>query len=186
MKIILASQSPRRQELLLKTNIAYDVIPSHVDEVFNYNISVEEAVMDLAYQKANDVFNNNQDCLVIGADTIVVVDGEVLGKPKEYSDAVRMLNKLQNNTHYVITGVSLLTKDKVIKFYEKTKVVFKPMSIEDIDTYIQEENVYDKAGSYAIQGEAMRYIDYIEGDYYNVIGLPIDRLIKELKKLEGE
>ena len=186
MKIILASQSPRRQELLLKANISYDVIPSHVDEVFNYNISVEEAVMDLAYQKATDVFNNNQDCLVIGADTIVVVDGEVLGKPKEYSDAVRMLDKLQNNTHYVITGVSLLTKDKEVKFYEKTKVVFKPMSKEDIDIYIQEENVYDKAGSYAIQGEAMRYIDYIEGDYYNVIGLPIDRLSKELKKLEGE
>lgn len=186
MKIILASASPRRQELLLKANVSYEVIPSNVDEVFNHNISVEDAVMDLAYQKANDVFNKHKDSLVIGADTIVVIDNEVLGKPKEYKDAVRMLNKLQNNTHYVITGVVLLTKEKVVKFYEKTKVVFKPMTQSDIDTYISEENVYDKAGSYAIQGEAMKYIDYIEGDYYNVIGLPIDRLIEELKKLEGE
>ena len=186
MKIILASASPRRQEILTQANIMYELIPSQVEEVFNHNVSIEEAVMDLAYQKANWVYNNNQDALVIGADTIVVVDNEVLGKPKDYSDACRMLNKLQNNQHEVITGVALISKDKIVKFYEKTKVVFKPMSKEDIDIYIEEENVYDKAGSYAIQGEAMRYIDHIEGDYYNVIGLPIDHLLTELKKIEGE
>lgn len=186
MKIILASASPRRQEILTKANIQYELIPSRVEEVFNHTLSVEDAVMDLAYQKAKWVFDNNQDDLVIGADTIVVVDNEVLGKPKDYQDAFRMLNKLQNNKHDVITGVALIKKDKTIKFYEKTKVFFKPMSHVDIDKYIEEENVYDKAGSYAIQGEAMRYIDYIEGDYYNVIGLPIDHLLTELKKIKGE
>lgn len=186
MKIILASASPRRQEILTQANILYELIPSRVEEVFNHNLSIEEAVMDLAYQKANWVYQNNQDALIIGADTIVVVDNEVLGKPKDYNDAYRMLKKLQNNHHYVITGVALITKDKVVKFYEKTQVFFNPMSKEEIDRYIEEENVYDKAGSYAIQGEAMRYIDHIEGDYYNVIGLPINHLLTELKKIEGE
>lgn len=186
MKIILASASPRRQEILTQANIMYELIPSQVEEVFNHNISIEDAVMDLAYQKAHWVYKNNQDALIIGADTIVVVDDEVLGKPKDYNDACRMLNKLQNNQHDVITGVALIKKDKIVKFYEKTKVFFKPMSKEEIDRYIEEENVYDKAGSYAIQGEAMRYIDHIEGDYYNVIGLPIDHLLIELKNIEGE
>ena len=186
MKIILASASPRRQEILTQANIMYELIPSQVEEVFDHNVSIEEAVMDLAYQKANWVYNNNQDALVIGADTIVVVDGEVLGKPKNYNDAFRMLNELQNNQHDVITGVALINKKQIVKFYEKTKVFFKPMTKEEIEKYIEEENVYDKAGSYAIQGEAMRYIDHIEGDYYNVIGLPIDHLLTELKKIEGE
>ena len=125
----------------------YELIPSQVEEVFNHNVTIEEAVMDLAYQKANWVYNNNQDALIIGADTIVVVDGEVLGKPKNYNDAFRMLNKLQNNQHDVITGVALINKDQIVKFYEKTKVFFKPMTKEEIDRYIEEENVYDKAGS---------------------------------------
>ena len=103
MKIILASASPRRQEILTQANILYELIPSQVEEVFNHNISIEDAVMDLAYQKANWVYKNNQDALIIGADTIVVVDNEVLGKPKDYNDACRMLNKLQNNDEVIIS-----------------------------------------------------------------------------------
>lgn len=112
-----------------------------------------------------------------------MIDGEVLGKPKDYNDAVRMLQMLENKMHQVFTGVSLIKGAKTLNFYEKTNVYFKPMSKKDIARYIEEENVYDKAGSYAIQGEAMRYIDHIEGDYYNVIGLPIARLLKEMKKI---
>ncbi len=184
MKIILASNSPRRQEILKEANINYEVIPSNVEEIFNHNISVEEAVMDLANQKATDVYNKTKrDALIIGADTIVVINGEVLGKPKDYEDAKRMLNLLQNNSHQVLTGVSLIKGNNTLNFYEKTNVYFKPMSNEDIERYIEEENVYDKAGSYAIQGDAMKYIDHIEGDYYNVIGLPIKRLLSEIKKI---
>lgn len=185
MKIVLASQSPRRQEILTEAGLIYEIVPSKVDEKFNDHLSVEEAVMNLAYQKASWVFNAIQDneALIIGADTIVVVNGEVLGKPKDYNDAVRMLQMLENNTHQVLTGVSLIKGAQTLNFYEKTNVYFKPMSQKDIEKYIEEENVYDKAGSYAIQGKAMRYIDHIEGDYYNVIGLPIERLLKEMKKI---
>lgn len=183
MKIILASQSPRRQEILKKANITFDVIPSQVEEIFNKEMSVEDAVMDLAYQKAKWVAESNKDALVIGSDTIVVINNEVLGKPKNHEDAIRMLSLLENNVHEVITGVSLIKEDKVHNFYEKTYVYFKPMTFENIEQYIKEENVYDKAGSYAIQGEAMTYVDHIEGDYYNVMGLPIDRLLKELKNI---
>jgi septum formation protein len=140
--------------------------------------------MDLAYQKAKWVQEKEKtNALVIGSDTIVVINNEVLGKPKDHGDAVRMLSLLESNIHEVITGVSLIKEEKTINFYEKTLVYFKPMTKENIEQYIKEENVYDKAGSYAIQGEAMKYIDHIEGDYYNVIGLPIDRLLKELKKI---
>ena len=115
MKIILASASPRRQELLTKAGIAFDTVPSNVEEIFNHNIPVEDAVMDLAYQKAKwvkDKLNSND--LIIGSDTIVVINNEVLGKPKNHNDAVIMLNKLQNNVHQVITGVSLIKGDKII------------------------------------------------------------------------
>ena len=184
MKIILASGSPRRKEMLTNAGIEYDIIPSLVEEKFNQEIDVENAVMDLAYQKASWVASNiEEEALVIGADTIVVINNEVLGKPKDHEDAVRMLTLLQNNAHQVLTGVSLIHGKTVKNFYEKTYVYFKAMSIDEIEQYIKEENVYDKAGSYAIQGEAMRYIDHIEGDYYNVIGLPIDRLLKEIKNI---
>lgn len=185
MKIILASQSPRRQEILKEAGLSYQIIPSQVEEKFNTSLSVEEAVMDLAHQKALWVSNliQEEEALIIGADTIVVVDKTVLGKPKDHNDAVRMLQMLENNVHQVYTGVSLIKGKQEYKFYEKTNVYFKPMSKCDIEKYIEEENVYDKAGSYAIQGEAMRYIDHIEGDYYNVIGLPIKRLLEELKRI---
>ncbi len=185
MKIILASQSPRRQEILTEAGLIYEIVPSKVDEKFNKSLSIEEAVIDLAHQKALWVYNETKDneALIIGADTIVVIDEEVLGKPKDYNDAVRMLQMLENKMHQVFTGVSLIKGAKTLNFYEKTNVYFKPMSKKDIARYIEEENVYDKAGSYAIQGEAMRYIDHIEGDYYNVIGLPIERLLKEMKKI---
>ncbi len=184
MKIILASKSPRRQEILKEAKIEYTIIPSTIEEVFNHQVSVEEAVMDLAYQKAKSIKDQvSSEDLIIGADTIVVIGQEVLGKPKNHSDAVRMLSMLQNNTHEVLTGVSLIKGEQVRNFYERTFVVFKPMSMEEIEQYIIEENVYDKAGSYAIQGEAMRYIDHIEGDYYNVIGLPIKHLLIEIEKI---
>jgi septum formation protein len=130
MKIILASASPRRQELLTKAGILFDTIPSCVEEIFNKDIPVEEAVMDLAYQKAKWVKDTkNTDDLIIGADTIVVINKEVLGKPKNHEEAVRMLSLLQNAVHEVITGVSLIKGGKTINFYEKTLVFFSIQSL---------------------------------------------------------
>ncbi len=189
MKKVLASKSPRRQEILKSNNIDYTIQVSDIEEVFNYDLPVQDAVADLAYQKASNVFNHlvdKEDTIVIGADTIVVIDDIVLGKPKSYEHAFVMLSALQGKEHQVMTGVALMTKTKVQKFVEITNVYFKPMSSEEITEYINSENVYDKAGSYAIQGNAGKYIEKIEGDYYNVMGLPINRLKRELKKIEEE
>lgn len=182
MKIILASSSPRRNEILDLVGIKHETIPSSCIEVIDRSKSIEEIVKSLAYQKAMDVFKNHNDDLVIGADTIVKVDNEILGKPKGEADAIRMLHLLQNKTHEVVTGVSIITKDKQETFYETTFVTFLPLSDEEITNYLKNENVYDKAGSYAIQGYAAKYISKLDGSYYNVMGLPIATLCQKLKE----
>jgi septum formation protein len=183
MNIILASKSPRRTEILSMMNIDHLVIPSKEKEVIDPTLTPTEVVMSLAYQKAKSIAVNHPNDLVIGADTIVVINNEILGKPKDYNDAVRMLSLLENNTHQVITGVSIIKGNYIDTFYVVSNVTFKPMTKEDIDNYISLENVYDKAGSYAIQGEHATFIDHIEGDYYNIVGLPKDELQKHLDKV---
>lgn len=181
MNIILASNSPRRTEILTLANIPHIVIPSHVEEVVKDGLTPPEIVMDLSYQKAVDVFKNHKEDLVIGSDTIVVIDNNILGKPKDKEDAVRMLSMLSGKTHEVITGVAILYKDEVIKFYDVSLVTFYEMSLEEIEEYISRDNVYDKAGSYAIQESCCKHIKKIDGDYYNIMGLPISKLYQILK-----
>ncbi len=185
MNIILASASPRRTEILKENNIKHKVVPSTIKEIVDYTKTKEEIVKSLAYQKAKDVSDQYPEDLIIGADTIVVIDNEILGKPKDEQDAIRMLSKLANNTHEVITGVAIITKDQTDIFAETSKVTFKQMTKAEILEYIHKENVYDKAGSYAIQSKHANFIKQVEGDYYNIVGLPINALKTHLSKFDN-
>ena len=186
MKVILASQSPRRTEILTLAKIEHEIIPSTCEEVIDPTLTPYQVVESLSLQKAQDIAKNNFDALIIGADTIVTIDGEILGKPKGQDGAISMLSKLSNRTHEVVTGVTVIYKGITKTFHEVTRVTFDEMSSDDILAYINNENVYDKAGSYAIQGAACKYISKIEGDYYNVVGLPIARLYKEIEGVKNE
>lgn len=200
-KLVLASNSPRRKEILEKTGFSFDVMPSNVEEIVDSTVP-SSVCMSLAKQKALDVasrikiYNDEhpdlvtpQNILVLGADTIVVFEEEILGKPDSEETAFSMLNKLSGNTHSVYTGVSLafLSKDGragEISFYEKTDVTFYEMSEADIKAYIATGSPMDKAGAYGIQDYSAKFLKKIDGDYYNVVGLPIGRICEELKKLE--
>ena len=178
MKIILASASPRRREILKNTKLKFEVQKSDIEEVFLENESPESMVVRLAYEKAFDVAENNRDKLVIGADTIVVLGDEVLGKPKDEEEAFDMIQKLSNKTHRVITGISLihLKKGIVVNDYQISYVTFKDLSEDSIKDYINTKESLDKAGGYGIQGYGALLVDSIQGDYFNIVGLPISKL----------
>lgn len=196
-KFILASQSPRRRELLAQAGLEYEVITSDIDEIITKE-HPDEVVMELSHQKALAVFNslvshsantNVNDGLhlvVIGADTVVSVDGKIMGKPQNKEDAFNMLNNLQGKSHQVYTGVTILKYDYTTKkstgksFAECTDVTIFPMKTSEIYDYISQESCYDKAGSYGIQDSFAIYVEKINGDYNNVVGLPIARLYHEL------
>ena len=187
--IILASASPRRKELLSQIGIEYEVIPSNTEEIITSTVPAE-IVMELAKQKAEDVVRkvNQTGKVVLGADTIVAFDNKVMGKPVNEEDAFSMISLLENAIHQVYTGVSLsyLKPDGEIcshVFYEKTDVVVYPMTKEEILSYIETKDCMDKAGSYGIQGAFAAFIKGIDGDYNNVVGLPIGRVYQELKNI---
>ena len=182
MKIILASNSPRRKELLELAKIDFEIKVANVEEILDPTLPIVKQIEMVAYSKAKPVAEQNRDSLVIGSDTVVVINDEILGKPKDKKDAFRMIKLLQNNTHQVITGVALCYNNEVKLFHEITDVTFYPMTDSEINEYIELPTIYDKAGAYAIQGEAAIYIHSINGDYYNVMGLPIAKLIQHLKK----
>lgn len=182
--LILASKSPRRNELLQSAGFEFEIKTVDSAEVFDMSKGLQEALLDVAYQKGFSVFKNNPNDTVISADTIVVCNNEVLGKPKDYNDAVRMLSMLSNKTHQVYTGVVIFNKYKTISFVEKTDVYFKEITLAEIEEYISLENVFDKAGAYAIQGYARNFITKYVGDYENVIGLPIKKVTKELNMIK--
>lgn len=188
-KIILASASPRRKELLAKAGISFTVIPAAGEEK-RTSEDPGEAVQQLARDKAEWVARSLAECeegtLVIGSDTIVVFENRILGKPKDCRDAAETLEKLQGNTHQVYTGVTVLER-KAGKwmehtFFESTDVTFYPVSREEIQDYIATGESMDKAGSYGIQGLFGIYVKGICGDYNNVVGLPVARLFHEMKK----
>ena len=189
-KIILASASPRRRELLERAGLSFTVMPASGEEKRSSE-DPAEVVLQLARDKASAVADTLAECeegtLVIGSDTIVVFENRILGKPKDKEDAAQTLEKLQGNTHQVYTGVTLLLKKKhtwqAHTFSEKTDVQFYPVSREELLAYIETGEPMDKAGSYGIQGGFGIYVKGICGDYNNVVGLPVGRLVYELKKL---
>lgn len=183
MNIILASNSPRRREILENTKVRFSVKGSHINEIIKDNESPEETVMRLAYEKALDISKDNKDALVIGADTIVVINDTILGKPKDEQEAYDMIKLLSGKTHYVITGFALinLSLDKKVIDHQISKVTFKELSNDCIKDYIQTKESLDKAGAYGIQGYGALLVDNIEGDYFNIVGLPISKISDCLK-----
>ena len=179
--IILASKSPRRQELLKQIVNEFEVIVSNSKEKKPLFVPLEKVPVFLAKQKAKEVYKNNKESIVIGADTVVICDKQILGKPKDKDDVRRMITMLSNKTHIVVTGVYIICKEYKKQFSSITKVTFKNMSQQEIDEYCNLETVYDKAGAYAIQAEAGQYITNVEGSYNNVVGLPVEELKEYLK-----
>lgn len=187
-RIILASASPRRRELLQQIGLRFEIMPSHKEEVMRGQ-TPSENVMGLAEDKARDIFEKlpegmRKDVLVIGADTVVSLDGKILGKPKDATDALSMLRFLQGNTHQVYTGVCLVTAESTQVFYEKTDVTMYEASDEELEAYIRSGEPMDKAGSYGIQGLGTILVREIHGDYNNVVGLPVSAIWQRLTKNE--
>lgn len=188
-KIILASQSPRRRELLAQAGFLYEVKPSQIEEVIT-KVNPWEVVMELSQQKAEDVYivteENKRAILVIGADTVVAYGNRILGKPHSEEEAYEMLQMLQGNTHQVYTGVTLVWNElggmKSHTFYEETAVTLYPMTDAEIYQYIATGDYRDKAGGYGIQTHFGVHVQGIQGDYNNVVGLPIARLYQEMKQ----
>ena len=181
--LILASKSPRRKELMQDCGFAFRSISCDCDEVFDKDIPVEKAIEKIAYQKAKTVWDAFPNQLVLGCDTMVILDGEPLGKPKNREDASRMLKQLSGSTHRVISGVAILGKDVHIVFHDITEVTFYNIEEDDLQQYLDSDEPYDKAGAYGIQGKGKLFVKEIHGDYYNVMGLPIAKVYRELKKL---
>ena len=179
-KLLLASASPRRHELLTLLGIPFETYSADIDESIPSHMTPEEAVQELAFQKANVALQKFNDKVVIGCDTIVVYNEQILGKPKDKNDAREMLTQLSNHTHEVYTGVCILSKTKKILFSEKTDVTFWELTQQEILAYVDSKEPFDKAGSYGIQGKAALFVKGIQGDYYNVVGLPVSRLAREL------
>lgn len=189
MRIILASASPRRRELLEQIGWKFEIQVSNTDERAETD-SPHRLVEELSRQKAETVFAalDRGAALVIGADTVVAVDGSILGKPTGREEAVRMLRLLSGRTHQVYTGVTLLYRPGPQEtvcaktFHEVTKVHFYPMTDEEIEAYVATGEPMDKAGAYGIQGVFARYVRGLEGDYFNVVGLPVAKLYQEAKE----
>ncbi|NNJ28795.1 Maf family protein [Lacrimispora defluvii] len=186
-KIVLASASPRRRELLNQISLNPVIEPSTVVEVITTRIP-EDAVMELSLQKAEDVAKHQQPgTIVIGADTVVAAEGKILGKPGSHEEAYEMIESFQGKTHQVFTGVTLIYCGKnetiVRSFAERTDVHVYPMTPEEIRLYAEDEEPMDKAGAYGIQGRFAAFIKGIDGDYSNVVGLPVGRVYQELKQI---
>lgn len=185
-KIILASQSPRRRELLKQIGLNFEVIPSQVGETLDSTGTAKEKIEKLALKKAKSVaYNMDQEALVIGADTVVVLD-EILGKPSNRQDALSMLKRLSGRTHQVITGVAIVDalSGKQRTNSQITYVTMKTYGNEEIKSYMDSGEYLDKAGSYAIQGLGALLVEEIHGDYFNVVGLPIGLLSDLLKEFD--
>jgi septum formation protein len=186
MKLILASSSPRRAEILANAGLPFSVLSSAVDESPYPGEAPAALVQRLANAKADLVMARTVGpAIILAADTVVVLDDKILGKPGSIEDARHMLQQLSGRTHSVLTGVTLLRlpDGERRQFIESTLVHFRPIAEEELSSYLTTEEPYDKAGAYAIQGQAGRYIPRIEGCYFNVVGLPLSRVLSELKTL---
>lgn len=183
-RIILASGSPRRKELLQMLEVPFEVLVSETEEKITKN-EPAEVTKELSYQKAMAVAGQVDEGIIIGADTVVSIAGEILGKPENMEAARKMIQKIQGKSHMVYTGVTVIAKAgetvSASSFAEGTKVNVAPMTEGEIEKYIATNEPYDKAGAYGIQGLFGKFIEGIEGDYFNVVGLPVHRLYQELK-----
>lgn len=180
-KIILASQSPRRIELLKKWGLSFKVIPSTIKEKIIHK-RPSSIVKSLSYQKAKSVKQENPGAIVIGADTIVVLNGKIVGKPKNKEHSIQILNELNGSFHKVYTGVTILSDNKKFVFYDVAKVKMQKLSDEKLKTLFGKH--MDKAGAYAVQDKDDCFVKKIYGDYYTVVGMPYIKLKKELKKFK--
>jgi len=188
MALVLASASPRRRELLQNAGIPFIIQASKIPELPREGEAPQACAERLAREKALDVFGQRPLHFVLGADTIVIVDGQILGKPRDEADAARMLRLLSGRTHQVITGVCLTGPDRKGRSSlqetrsETTLVTISELSDDDIQSYVATREPLDKAGAYAIQGRASRWISRIEGDYFNVVGLPVSLVYRMLRE----
>jgi septum formation protein len=180
--LILASRSPRRRELLKLARLPFEVSVSTIEEKMEQGIEPGQLVESLAQMKAIDVARDHDDSVVLGADTVVVFRDRILGKPNSADNAREMLALLSGKTHQVYTGVTIIHNKTVRTFHESTNVTFWDLSAEEIDAYIQSGESFDKAGGYGIQGLGSLLVKEIYGDYFNVVGLPISRIVRELKR----
>ena len=174
-RFILASASPRRKEILEKAGYSFEIIVSDADENITEDLSPEKTVEVLAERKALSVWESNKDSVVFGCDTVVAIDGRILGKPTDDEDAFNMLKMLSGRTHTVSTGVCICSEDKTEVFSNTTQVEFYPLSDETIRSYIASGEGKDKAGSYGIQGYGCVLVKEIKGDYFSVMGLPVSQ-----------
>jgi septum formation protein len=181
--LVLASASPRRQELLRNAGIAFEVQPAHIPENPQPGESAKTCAERLARDKAQEIARQRPNDVVVGADTVVVVDGQLLGKPSDAADAARMLRLLSGREHEVITGVCLVVGGQPSVASETTNVTMSEISEKEIADYVASGEPMDKAGAYAIQGIASRWIPRIEGDYSNVVGLPVARVWRMLRQV---
>jgi len=184
-KIILASQSPRRKQLLQWAEIDFEVQVSQADESFPAYMPVEEVPIFIALNKAKAVQQKNSNAIILAADTVVVLHNEIINKPVDREDAIRILRSLSGNQHRVITGVVLLHNQEEISFADITYVTFHHLTDEQIFFYVDKYKPYDKAGAYAIQEWiGVTGIKAINGDFYNVMGLPVSRVVQQINKLQ--
>ncbi len=181
MKLVLASKSPRRSEILKNAGIDFTVRVADADETIPNGIKPQDAVVFLAARKAMAV-ERASDEVVLGADTVVVLENQVLGKPQNREDAFNMIKSLSGRTHSVFTGVCIIGEGHSMTFAEETKVEFLPLTDSEINAYIDTNEPYDKAGAYGIQGLASKFVRRINGDYFNVVGLPISAIYEKFLK----
>lgn len=182
--LILASKSPRRIELLKLAGLDFISVPALSEERADMSLPPEQVVLSLARGKAAEISAKYPSDIVIGADTVVYFDGNILGKPKGEADARRMLSMLSDNVHSVYTGVCIISGGKEHSFYEKTDVAFYPLTDREIDEYIATGEPMDKAGAYGIQEKGFILVKGISGDYYNVVGLPLAKTVRTLKEFD--
>jgi septum formation protein len=181
VKLILASGSPRRRELLTQAGFLFEVIPADIDETRHPNEAPTDYVRRLALEKAQTIAKLHPEATILGADTTVVLAGEVMNKPTDAADAERMLRALSGKTHQVYTGLAVVTPTATHSHVETTNVVFREITEDELTHYIASGHATDKAGAYGIQGYAARWIPRIEGDYFNVVGLPLSTVVQMLK-----
>ncbi len=179
-RLVLASNSPRRRELLKNCGYAFEVIPSECDENITEKLTTQETVIELAKRKALAVLEDNRDAVVLGCDTVVAVDGEILGKPSDREEAFKMLTALSGKKHIVASGVCIADKDRCECFENTTEVEFYPLTAETVESYLDTGEYSDKAGAYGIQGYGSVLVKEIKGDYFSVMGLPVSQCARVL------